>query len=123
MPKVYVGMSADIIHHGHINILNTASGYGNVIVGLLTDKAIESYKRTPIVTYNNRLQIIKNMKGVNNVIPQETLDYTDNLKKNLRKRTKKDDAHIFWDRNDDTKIIKSKHLTFGMQNDHLSNYF
>ena len=38
--KVYVGLSADILHKGHINILKTAKKYGNVIVGLLTDKAI-----------------------------------------------------------------------------------
>ena len=42
MPKVYVGMSADLIHPGHINILNFASGLGDVIIGLLTDKAISS---------------------------------------------------------------------------------
>ena len=56
MKKVYVGMSADIIHHGHINIIETASKYGDVIVGLLSDEAIESYKRTPIVNYRNRLR-------------------------------------------------------------------
>ena len=43
--KVYVGLSADILHAGHINILKTASQYGNVIVGLLTDEAIASYKK------------------------------------------------------------------------------
>ena len=44
---VYVGISADIMHPGHINILKEASKYGQVIVGLLTDKAIASYKRLP----------------------------------------------------------------------------
>ena len=45
--KVYVGLSVDIIHEGHINILRTASRYGEVIVGLLTDEAIASYKNIP----------------------------------------------------------------------------
>ena len=45
MKKVYVAMSADLIHHGHLNIINTARELGYVIVGLLTDEAIASYKR------------------------------------------------------------------------------
>ena len=47
MKKVYVGMAADLIHHGHINIIRKASELGEVIVGVLTDKAIASYKRLP----------------------------------------------------------------------------
>ena len=46
---VYVGMSADLIHPGHMNILKIAREYGDVIVGLLTDKAIASYKRLPLM--------------------------------------------------------------------------
>ena len=49
--KVYVGMSADLIHPGHMNILKVASVLGDVVVGLLTDKAISSYKRLPYMTY------------------------------------------------------------------------
>jgi len=81
MTKVYVGMSADLIHPGHINILNEASKYGSVIVGLLTDEAIASYKRLPSLTYEQRKHIIENIKGVDEVIPQTTLDYVENLKK------------------------------------------
>jgi len=81
MTKVYVGMSADLIHPGHINILNEASKYGSVIVVLLTDEAIASYKRLPSLTYEQRKQIIENIKGVDEVIPQTTLDYVENLKK------------------------------------------
>tara|TARA_B100000900_G_C20055213_1_gene503576 strand:- start:110 stop:523 length:414 start_codon:yes stop_codon:yes gene_type:complete len=76
---VYVGMSADIIHTGHINLLNEASKYGKVIVGLLTDQAIESYKREPIINYDNRYIVISSLRQVNKVIKQETHDYTDNL--------------------------------------------
>jgi len=51
MKKVYVGMSADLIHHGHIALLNKAQQYGEVTVGLLTDAAIASYKRLPYMTF------------------------------------------------------------------------
>lgn len=77
---VYVGMSADIIHNGHINIIRHASTLGRVNVGLLTDEAIASYKRLPYLTYEQRKAIIENIKGVYNVVPQSTLDYTSNLR-------------------------------------------
>jgi len=79
--KVYVGMCADFIHHGHIRVIKTASKLGDVIVGLLTDKAIASYKRVPLLSFKERKEIIENIKGVTKVIPQETLDYVPNLKK------------------------------------------
>ncbi|WP_319779524.1 phosphoenolpyruvate mutase [Maridesulfovibrio sp.] len=79
--KVYVGMSADLIHPGHMNILNIAASYGEVVVGLLTDKAIASYKRLPFMTYEQREMVINNIKGVTEVIPQHTLDYVENLEK------------------------------------------
>lgn len=72
-------MSADIIHNGHINILKEANKHGKVIVGLLTDSAISSYKRTPLMNYEQRKLIIENINGVSEVIPQKTLDYTENL--------------------------------------------
>ena len=75
--KVYVGFSADILHEGHINILKKASKLGKVTVGLLTDKAITSYKQLPHLNYKQREIIIKNIKFVDRVIPQQTLDYTD----------------------------------------------
>ncbi len=81
MSIVYVGMAADILHKGHINLLNEASKYGKVIVGLLTDDAIESYKRKPIINYENRYTVISNLKMVDKVILQKTHDYTDNIRK------------------------------------------
>lgn len=77
---VYVGMSADIIHTGHLNIINEAAKLGKVVVGVLTDKAIASYKRLPYLTYEQRSSIIQALKGVDRVIPQDTLDYRPNLK-------------------------------------------
>ena len=81
MKKVYVGMSADLIHQGHLNVLNTAKKFGDVTVGVLTDEAIASYKRLPFMNYEQRSEIINNLKAVKDVIPQATLDYTENLKK------------------------------------------
>ncbi len=77
--KVYVGLSADIIHEGHINILKKASSFGDVIVGLLTDDAISSYKNIPYLDYKRRKIIIQNIQYVKKVIPQNTLDYVSNL--------------------------------------------
>jgi len=77
--KVYVGMSADLIHPGHVNILNKASELGDVIVGLLTDSAIASYKRVPFMKWGQRATVISSIKGVTKVVPQGTLDYRPNL--------------------------------------------
>ena len=79
--KVYVGMSADLLHPGHINILKEASKLGDVIVGLLTDKAIASYKRLPYMTFDQRKEVVENVKSVSEVIVQDTLDYRPNLNK------------------------------------------
>ncbi len=81
MKKVYVGMSADLVHPGHMNIIKTATQYGDVIVGLLTDRAIASYKRLPYMSYEQRKAVIENIKGVTEVVPQDTLDYRPNLEK------------------------------------------
>jgi phosphoenolpyruvate phosphomutase len=78
--NVYVGMSADLIHPGHINIIKNAAELGEVIVGLLTDSAIASYKRVPFMTWNQRAEVIGALKGVVSVVPQEDLDYTSNLR-------------------------------------------
>ena len=81
MKKVYIAMSADVLHNGHINIIKEGTKYGEVIIGLLTDKAISSYKRLPLLDYNERLAIFQNIKGVSSVVAQDSLDYTENLLK------------------------------------------
>ena len=87
MIKIYIGMSADLLHPGHLNIIEEArklidkNGGGELIVGLLTDKAIASYKRLPYMTFEQRKIIIENVRGVSKVVPQETLDYVPNLLK------------------------------------------
>jgi phosphoenolpyruvate phosphomutase len=77
---VYVAMSADLVHPGHLNVLATARRYGEVTVGLLTDRAIASYKRMPFMTYEQRKVVVENIVGVARVVPQETLDYVANLR-------------------------------------------
>ena len=76
---VYVGLSADILHEGHINILKIASSYGDVVVGLLTDEAIASYKNIPYLDFRQRKVVLENLRYVKKVIPQKTLDYVHNL--------------------------------------------
>lgn len=77
---VYVGMAADYLHDGHINIIETAGKYGEVMVGLLTDEAIASYKRVPRATLSQRMRVVQSIKGVSQVVVQSTLDYTENLR-------------------------------------------
>ena len=79
MKKVYVGMAVDVLHPGHLNILKEAKKLGKVIVGLLTDEAIAQYKRTPLLNYEQREIILKSIRDVDSVVPQETYDYTSNL--------------------------------------------
>ena len=82
MTKIYIGMSADLLHPGHLNIIEHAREIGGeIIIGLLTDKAIASYKRLPYMSWEQRKIVIENVKGVTNVMPQDTLDYVPNLEK------------------------------------------
>ncbi len=85
--KLYIGMSADLLHPGHLNIIHEARklleqhGGGELIVGLLTDKAIASYKRLPYMDWEQRKIVVENVKGVTQVVAQDTLDYVPNLLK------------------------------------------
>lgn len=80
MKTVYMSFSTDIIHGGHIKIINEAAKLGQVIIGVLCDEAVASYKRFPILSYNEREEIIRNIKGVYKTVPQTTLSYADNLR-------------------------------------------
>lgn len=79
--QVYISISADLIHHGIINILNEAAKYGDVTVGLLTDAAIAAYKRLPFMTYDERKRVIESLKPVKRVVIQESLDSIPNIDK------------------------------------------
>ena len=78
---VYLGVSADIFHHGHINIIKKSLKYGNLIIGLLTDKAISEKKRVPMLNWEQRYKILTNIKGVYKVVKQNEWDYSKNLLK------------------------------------------
>ena len=78
---VYIGITGDIIHPGIISIIQKGSTYGRLIVGLLTDSAIVTHKRLPYLTYEQRKNVIENIKGVSEVIPQNEWSYIPNLKK------------------------------------------
>ena len=79
--KVYLGMIADIMHPGLINIINEGAKYGDVIIGLFTDKAIATHKRLPYLTYEQREIVIRSIHGVSDVVPQDDWSYVPNLMK------------------------------------------
>jgi phosphoenolpyruvate phosphomutase / 2-hydroxyethylphosphonate cytidylyltransferase len=81
MKKVYIGMSADVFHHGHINIISEARKYGDVVVGLLNDKAVADHKRLPYLSWENRKKIIENIKGVVEVFEQKEWGYAPSILK------------------------------------------
>jgi cytidyltransferase-like protein len=75
-PLVLVPMAADLLHSGHINILNIAQKYGRVVVGLITDEGMRSYKRDPILPYAERERMLRCYRQVDDVIPFDGVDYT-----------------------------------------------
>lgn len=79
MKKVYIAIGSDIIHSGIINVINEGAKLGEVIVGVLSDKAVSTYKRTPLFNTNIRVEIFSNLKQVSKVIIQDEIDYTNNL--------------------------------------------
>jgi phosphoenolpyruvate mutase len=81
MKQVYIAMSADLIHPGHLNIIATGRALGDITIGLLTDAAIASYRRVPLLSYEQRKVIMEGLKGVTAVVPQATHDYVPNLRR------------------------------------------
>ena len=72
--SVFVVMSAEVFHPGHLNILKVARELGEVTVGLATDHFNARYKRLSLLSYEDRKAIVENIQGVKRVIPQDTLD-------------------------------------------------
>lgn len=81
LKTVYVPMSCEILHPGHILMIQKASKYGKVVVGLLTDEVINSFKREYHLNYAQRAFIVSNIKDVDEVVPQNTMSYEDNLRR------------------------------------------
>ena len=78
---VYMCFSTDLIHGGHIEIIRKARRLGKLIVGVLSDEAVASYKRFPLVPCAERMRLFENIAGVSRVVEQQTLSYRENLLK------------------------------------------
>ena len=74
-PIAFATMCADPIHHGHINLLKFAKNYGTVVVGLMTDESIKSYKNPPLSTFEERLIVVSQIKTISSIIPVKSLDF------------------------------------------------
>lgn len=77
---VYMCFSTDIIHGGHTEIIKKAAQHGQLIIGMLTDEIVASYRRFPVLQYAERVKLLESIKGVTKVIPQKTLSYSENLR-------------------------------------------
>ena len=81
MKTVYMSFSTDILHSGHMSIIEKAAALGELTVGVLTDQGVASYKRFPLLSYEERAKMLSNVRGVAHVIKQESLSYAENLRK------------------------------------------
>lgn len=81
MKTVYACFSTDIVYGAHIELIEKAAGMGRLIVGILTDEVVASYKRFPLLSCEEKKHIFANIKGVNEVVEQHTLSYAENLRK------------------------------------------
>ena len=79
--KVYMCFSSDVIHGGHISIIKKAQKLGKLIIGVLSDEVVASYKRMPIVPASERKLMFENLVDVYKVVDQNTLSYRENLEK------------------------------------------
>jgi phosphoenolpyruvate mutase len=79
--KVYMGFSTDVLHGGHMAIIQKAASLGELTIGMLSDEAIVSFKRFPILNYTERVKLVEAIKGVHTVVQQATLSYAENLRK------------------------------------------
>ena len=77
---VYVPLAVDILHSGHLNILNRARRYGDVVIGLLSDRAISEYKNIPLLNYQERYKIVSSLKNIKDIEKQDTWDYSKIIK-------------------------------------------
>lgn len=78
--SVYMSFSTDVIHGGHISIIQKAAALGELTVGVLTDEVVASFKRFPVLTYEERASLLEGIKGVSKVVPQTTLSYSENIR-------------------------------------------
>lgn len=77
---VYMCFSTEFIHSGHLSIIRKAGLFGKLIIGVLSDDTVASYKRFPLVPFFERKSLFENINGVSKVVEQRTLSYADNLR-------------------------------------------
>lgn len=77
---VYMCFSTDLIHSGHIAIIKKAQKLGKLIIGVLSDEAVASYKRFPLLPYEERKALVESISGVYKVVEQKELSYAENIK-------------------------------------------
>ena len=77
---VYMCFSTEYIHSGHVAIINKARRLGRLIVGILSDEAVASFKRYPLIPFEERKALIENIAGVERVVTQDSLSYAKNLR-------------------------------------------
>ena len=75
MKKVYTCFCTDIIHEGHLNIINEARKYGELTIGVLTDAAMIRFNRFPTITFEERIKLVENIDGIKNIVIQEDVMY------------------------------------------------
>ena len=78
--RVFMCMSTDVVHGGHIEIINQAAELGELTVGVLTDEVVSAYKRYPLLSCEERMKIVAGLKGVAHVIKQTDISYREPLK-------------------------------------------
>lgn len=78
---VYMSFGTDIIHSGHIKIIKRAQRLGKLIIGILSDEAVTSYKRIPLLSFEERKELLANIAGIYKVVEQKKLSYRENLEK------------------------------------------
>lgn len=78
---VYLCFSTDILHSGHFSVIKKAKRLGRLIIGVMSDEAVASYKRLPLLPYEERKAMFENIAGVDTVVEQKTLSYRENLEK------------------------------------------
>ena len=81
MKTVYMSFSTDMLHSGHIAIIEKAAALGQLTIGVLTDQVIASYKRYPLLSYEERVNMLQSIRGVYRTVEQNSLSYADNLRK------------------------------------------
>lgn len=79
--SVYMCFSADMLHSGHMAIIKKAQTLGRLTIGVLSDEAVASYKRFPLIPFEERKSLIENISGVERVVEQKTLSYADILRR------------------------------------------